>query len=81
MIDPHARARKLLDRCFSSEQMEKLNSHPEFVAAMNRMETIQDALDTIDIGQQLIREDAATFRRTFLGWGSRETSSPPQSQR
>ena len=76
MIDPQARAIKLIANCFTGEELEKLNVRPEFEAALKKMVTVQDALDAIDIGQNVLREDAVTFRRRFLD-GARNGSPPP----
>jgi hypothetical protein len=51
--DSKDRAERLLYRCFSKDKIAQLNLHREFASAVERMKTISDAIDLIQLGQQL----------------------------
>ena len=59
-----SQAAKLFARCFTREEFEFLQAHPEFIEANRKLETIDDALDAVELGEQLVK---ATWRRPRIG--------------
>ena len=49
-------AQKILTRCFSKEEFEMLQLQPRFIEATRKLKTIEDALNAVDLGQQLIQQ-------------------------
>jgi hypothetical protein len=58
--DSKDRAERLLYRCFSKEKIAQLNLHPEFASAVERMKSISDAMDLIELGQQLLNPKSSS---------------------
>lgn len=50
------RAQKLLERCITKEELQFLQTQPEFVEATRHMLTTGDALSAIELGEQLVRK-------------------------
>jgi hypothetical protein len=52
--DSQSRGERLLQRCFPKEKMERLRAYPEFVLAAERIRTIADAMDAIELGHEFL---------------------------
>ena len=49
-------ARKIFCRCFSRDEFQFLQLRPEFMEATRQLETIEDTLNAIELGEELIRQ-------------------------
>ena len=67
---------KLFSRCFSKEEFELLRVQPEFVEATRKLETFDDALRAVDLGEQLIRQ---SWKRVSYPFPAKPISPPPPS--
>ena len=55
-IPAQQQAQKLFARCFTKEEFEFLQRQPKFMQAAGQLETIEDALNAVELGQQLVRQ-------------------------
>jgi len=55
MKDMQSQTGKIFSRCFSKEELDFLQVQPEFIEANRNVETIEDALDAVELGEELIR--------------------------
>jgi hypothetical protein len=60
--DSQSRGARLLQRCFPKEKMEQLRTFPKFVLAVERIRTMADAMDAIELGHELLNSKAPVSR-------------------
>jgi hypothetical protein len=60
--DSKSRAEALLHRCFTQEKMAQLNLYPKFVLAVASMKSMSDAMDAIEIGQEILNPKQPKLR-------------------
>ena len=59
-----SQAAKLFAHCFTKEEIGFLQIQPRFIEATLKLETIEDALDAVELGEELVK---ATWRRPRIG--------------
>jgi hypothetical protein len=74
MNNEQSRAKKLLERCFTPEELTFLQANPEFVEVTRHLESLDDALAAIELGEKLVKK---SWKRPSIINSSLNASSGP----